>query len=188
LAALIKSGQVQRFVLSVITGAALTVSMRANDFTLPDLNPVASFTIPASWNPSEYENGVEATSDDGTVYIAIEATDIASADDATSSMMQAMKQLAKKGVTVDVVSVKKTKAKVNGLDVVDVSWDGKDSEGACNVSLSIVMVTPQKGLLLTYWASPEGEKKYEKDLREIGQSIKPLPSSDGQISRARDSS
>jgi hypothetical protein len=60
------------------------------------------------------------------------------------------------------------------MDVVDISWDGKDSEGACRVSLSIVIVTAKKGLLLTYWGSPEGAKKYGKDLDAIAESIKPL--------------
>jgi hypothetical protein len=66
-------------------GAALAVSVRAGDFKLPDDNPVASFTIPASWSPSEYEDGVEATSDDGSIYIAVEAADISSSDDVSSA-------------------------------------------------------------------------------------------------------
>jgi hypothetical protein len=165
---------VAKFIFSVVIGAALAVSVRAGDFKLPDDSPVASFTIPASWSPSEYEDGVEATSDDGSIYIAVEAADISSSKDVSGAMTESLKYLTKKGVTVNSDSVKQTDAKINGMDVVDISWDGKDSEGACRVSLSIVIVTAKKGLLLTYWGSPEGSKKYGKDLDAIAESIKPL--------------
>jgi hypothetical protein len=46
--------------LSAALGVALAGSVRAGDFKLPDENPVASFTIPGSWKPAEYEDGVEA--------------------------------------------------------------------------------------------------------------------------------
>jgi hypothetical protein len=60
------------------------------------------------------------------------------------------------------------------MDVVHVVWKGKDSEGACDISLEIVIVTAKKGLLLTYWGLPEGAKKYSNDLEAIAESIKPL--------------
>jgi hypothetical protein len=165
---------VLKAIFSLIIVTALAVSVRAGDFKLPDDSPVASFTIPASWGPSEYEDGVEATSDDGSIYIAVEAADLSSSEDVSSAMTEALKYLTKKGVTVDADSTKQTSTKVNGMDVVDVRWDGKDSDGACRVSLSIVIVTAKKGLLLTYWGSPEGAKKYSKDLDAIAESIKPL--------------
>jgi hypothetical protein len=123
-----------------------------------------ALSIPTSENPLL----------DGSIYIAVEAADISSSDDVSSAMIESLKYLTKKGVTVDCDSVKQTNAKANGMDVVDVSWQGKDSDGACEVSLSIVVVTAKKGLLLTYWGSPEGKKKYDKDLQAIAESIKPL--------------
>ena len=53
-------------------------------------------------------------------------------------------------------------------------WRGKDSEGDCIVSLTVVVVTGNKGLLLTYWASPDGEKKNSQELVGILHSIKPI--------------
>src|SRR5258708_12119390 len=126
----------------MILGAALAVSVRAGDFKLPDDNPVASFTIPASWSPSQYEDGVEATSDDGSIYIAIEAADISSSEDVSSAMIESLKYLTKKGVTVNSDSVKQTNAKVNGMEVVEIRWDCKDSDGAGEFSLTILVCTP----------------------------------------------
>ena len=153
---------------------ALLASAWAGDFKLPDQSPVASFSIPASWKPAEYEDGVEAVSDDESVYIAVEATDLSSASVIEDAMRQSLSYLKKKGVEVDQSTAKQTKAKLNGMDVVDVSWRGKDSEGDCNISLTVVVVTGNKGLLLTYWASPDGEKKHSQDLVQILNSIKAI--------------
>lgn len=158
---------------SLALGVALAVSARAGDFKLPDDNPVASFTIPASWKPSQYDNGVEATSDDGSVYIDVEPADTSSSEDATSAMTEAVKYLVKKGVTVDFDSAKQSKSKINGLDVINVIWKGKDADGDCAVSLTIFVVTAKKGVLLTYWG-PQGSTKYDDDLTAIVNSIKPL--------------
>ena len=153
---------------------ALLASAWAGDFKLPDQSPVASFSIPASWKPAEYEDGVEAMSDDESVYIAVEATDLSSTSVIEDAMKQSLSYLNKKGVEVDQSTAKQTQAKLNGMDVVDVSWRGKDSTGECNVSLTVVVVTGKKGLLLTYWASPDGEKKNSQDLVQILHNIKPI--------------
>ena len=84
-------------ILSAALGVALAGSVRAGDFKLPDENPVASFTIPGSWKPAEYEDGVEAASDDGSVYIAIEAADLSSEDDISSAMTASINYLGQKG-------------------------------------------------------------------------------------------
>ena len=141
---------------------------------LPDQNPVASFTIPASWKPAEYEDGVEAVSDDQSVYIAVEATDLSSQSVIEDAMKASLSYLKKKGVEVDQSTAKQSQAKLNGMDVIDVDWRGKDSEGDCIVSLTVVVVTGSKGLLLTYWASPDREKKNSQELVGILHSIKPI--------------
>jgi hypothetical protein len=153
---------------------ALLASAWAGDYKLPDQNPVASFTIPASWKPAEYEDGVEAVSDDQSVYIAVEATDLSSQSVIEDAMKASLSYLKKKGVEVDQSTAKQSQAKLNGMDVIDVDWRGKDSEGDCIVSLTVVVVTGNKGLLLTYWASPDGEKKNSQELVGILHSIKPI--------------
>ncbi|MDQ6626744.1 MAG: histidine kinase, partial [Verrucomicrobiota bacterium] len=55
--------------LSIV--ALMTVSARAKTMKLPDEEkPVATITIPDSWEPGEIENGVAGTSDDDAVYLA----------------------------------------------------------------------------------------------------------------------
>lgn len=150
---------------------ALTFPAFAGTFKLPDEKPYCSVTIPADWNPEAYENGVEALSKDESVYIAIETTDNGSVE---KSMKEAFEYLKKKGVVVDTATAKQVEGKIAGFDVVDLSWDGKDEDGACKVSLSVFAITDDKGLLVIYWASPDGEKNNQVTITGIAKSIKKL--------------
>ncbi len=143
----------------------------AGTFKLPDEKAYCSVTIPDSWKPEAYDNGVEALSEDEEVYLAIESTDTGNVE---KSMQEAFDYLKKKGVEVDASTAKQEEGKLNGMDVVDLSWDGKDEDGACKVSLTVVSITDEKGLLIIYWASPEGEKKHQSTITKIAQDIKKI--------------
>ena len=147
----------------------LTLSGIAGSHKVPEEDPIATVTIPDSWKTDDIEDGIEVTSDDGEVYLAIEATD---GDSVKEGMDEAIKYLKSKGVTVNSDSVKQEEGKLGDMDVVDVSWDGKDEEGAAKISLTVISVTKTEGLLLIYWASPEGEKKHMEALSAIAKSIK----------------
>ncbi|CAN5612491.1 hypothetical protein BH09VER1_BH09VER1_21770 [soil metagenome] len=146
-------------------------SLSAGTFQFPDDNPVVSVTIPATWKPSEDETGVEATSKDEEVYIDIQSTNTKTVE---KGIDDALAYLKDKGVTVTADSVKKQELKLNGLNVFEIAWDGTDEDGACKISLSVISVTDNQGLLVIYWASPEGEKKNQAALNQIANSITPL--------------
>lgn len=159
----------QKLALTFAFFAAFAVSGIAGTHKVPEEDPVATVTIPDSWKTDEVEDGIEVTSDDGEVYLAIEETD---GDSVKEGMEEAIKYLQSKGVTVDSDSAKQEQRKLGEMDVVDVSWDGKDEEGAAKISLTVISVTKTEGLLLIYWASPEGEKKHMEALTAIAKSIK----------------
>lgn len=138
---------------------------------LPDDSPYASINIPESWKPEKYDDGVECLSPDKGVYIAVEGF---TGDNVKSSVEEAIKYLKKKGVTVNAASQKQKDFKLGELDAGEIIWDGKDEGGECIVSLTFVEITPKKGLMLIYWASPESEKKYQSVLGKIALSIKAL--------------
>ena len=157
--------------LTVVFLLFLTFPVLAETFKLPDEKPYCSVTIPQDWNPEAYDNGVEALSKDESVYIAIEST---STGNVEKSMQEAFDYLKKKGVVVDAATAKQAEGKIGDFDVVDLSWDGKDEDGACKVSLSVISITDEKGLLVIYWASPEGEKKNQETITAIAKGIKKL--------------
>lgn len=159
----------QKIVLTVALAVALLVPSFAGTHKLPEEKPLATITMPDAWKTEGIEDGIEATSDDGEVYLAIETTD---ADNVEEAMDESIKFLKDKGVVVDQGTFKTEEGKLGEMDVVDLLWDGKDDDGPTKVSVTLVAVTKNKGLLLTYWASPDGEKKNAAALKAIAQSIK----------------
>lgn len=155
--------------LTLVFLTAFAFSAVAGTHKLPEEETIATITIPDSWKTDEIDDGIEATSEDGEVYLAIETTD---ADNVKEAMEEAFQYLKSKGVTVNADSAKQEEGKLGEMDVVDISWDGKDEEGAAKISLTVVSVTKSDGLLLIYWASPEGEKKHQEALTAIAKSIK----------------
>jgi hypothetical protein len=142
----------------------------AERFKLPEDSPVATINIPEAWGPRTYDNGVEAASDDGSVYLAVEAVDVTS-DAIGNSIEECIKYLKKKGVKCDESTQKKTESTLNGLPFYDLSWQGTDEDGPCKVSVSIAVVSEKKCLVFLYWASPKGEEKNKEALSLISDSI-----------------
>lgn len=158
----------RKLVLSAAIVATFCLPVFAGTHKVPSNEPVATVTIPDEWKTNDFDGGIEATSSDGEVYLAIEETE---AESIKKSVGEAMKYLKSKGVTVNEDSIKQQEGKLGELDMVDISWDGKDQDGPAKVSLTIVAVTETGGLLLIYWASPEGEKKNREALGAIAKSI-----------------
>lgn len=159
---------VQKIALIVLASAALALSALAGTHKVPSENPFATIAIPDEWKTDAIEGGIEATSDDGEVYLAIEETD---SDSIKECVAAAVKYLKGKGVTVTESSMTQEEGKLGEMDLVDISWDGKDEDGPARIGLSIVAVTKTKGLLVIYWASPAGEKKHAPALEAIAKSI-----------------
>jgi hypothetical protein len=87
-----------------------------------------------------------------------------------------MAYLKKQGVTVNDDTAETKEGKLGEMDVVITNWAGKDEDGACRVTLSIVAVSKGHGLLVIYWASPKGDQNEEntKVLDAVANSIKPI--------------
>jgi hypothetical protein len=130
---------------------------------------VATVSIPEAWTINEIGAGVEATSPDSGVYLSVEATPSA---DAEQSTVAAIQWLAKRGVSIDAATLKQKDTRINGMDVVDLAWDGKDEDGPTKVAVTLVGASAGRLLLLTYWMSPAGERANGKDLRAIADSIR----------------
>ncbi len=158
--------------LALVAIAGLSHVLLAKEFAIPNAEDgYASVEIPKNWETEPYDKGVEAVSEDGEVYLAVEAVGGESLD---KSIDEAMAYLKKQGVTVDDDTAETEESKLNDMDVVYTNWAGKDKEGPCRVALSIVAVAEGKGLMIIYWASPEGGEKNMPVINEIANSIKPL--------------
>lgn len=158
--------------LAIAAFAALLLSTAAHagEMSFPSDDPVATITIPDSWNPKETETGIDATSDDNSIYLSI---DVADAKDTDQVITDAVKYLAGQGVTVDDKSAKQTTGKLNGMDATNVNWDGNDKDGPVTIGLAAVAANADKVLVITYWGTKGEQDKQAAAMGEIINSLKP---------------
>lgn len=142
----------------------------AKDVKLPDDNPVVTMTVPDDWSPRDAGEGIEATSPDGSTYIAFEVSD---AKDITKLIEEAIKFLAKEGVTLDPATKKQSEGEINGMKGVNLEFDGKDKDGPTKIALTMLVPTAEKVVLVTFWGNAEGVAKNGAALGGIMKSVKP---------------
>jgi hypothetical protein len=159
------------FTLIAVLSLVVAASGFAKTLKLPnDEFPIASINMPDDWEPEEVNNGVAAASPDSAVYLAAVAVGNekgmnAELDD-TFAMLEAHK------VTLDKDSKKENKFELNGAEVNELLFEGKDEDGPCAVSIAFVPVK-DKVVVLTYWVTTEREKEHQEEVGKIVQSLKP---------------
>jgi hypothetical protein len=141
----------------------------AKTFPVPDENPVATVTIPDSWEPKDYEGGVNATSPDGKVYIAAE---VAEADELKQAVKDGIEWFDKQGVDIDANSMTTKEGKEAGADSFEMDFTGKDKDGPTAISMELVHTNKAKKFLILYfWGAPDDAKANAGELKKISDSL-----------------
>lgn len=136
----------------------------------PSDAPVASISMPESWNPEETETGIQATSDDNAIYISIDVADAAGTDKAVD---EAIAFLDGNGVKVDASTQKQSEDTINGMKMTNFDWSGTDQDGPVSIGLSVLSPKPDTLLLITYWGTKGEQEKHAQTLGQIISSLKP---------------
>lgn len=147
------------------TGSAL-----AGEIKFPSDEPVATITFPDGWGEKETDTGIDATAPDESIYLAIDVSDPKNTNDTVADTVAWLKGL---GVTVDTNSSKESKGKLNGMEAVNVDWDGTDKDGPVSISLAAIAVNPNKVLVVTYWGTKGEQEKNAEAMNSIINSLKP---------------
>lgn len=155
--------------LAILALLLLPAAAAAKSYTLPDTNAVAVVTLPDGWDNEETDDGVESTSPDEEVYVAVE---IKAVQNVGAAIEGALKFLIDSNVKIDPATEKRREFELNGMKALDLAYSGTHEGKVNNVSVSVVIVNPQQVLILTYWASPEGEQKHAQTLAALLNSIK----------------
>ncbi len=160
----------KKLILAAAFAAFLPALSQAATLEFPSDAPIASVTIPDSWGPKETDTGIDATSDDSAIYLAI---DVADAETSDKVIDDAVAFLEKNGVKIDGSTQKQSEDKVNGMDMTNFDWSGTDEDGDVNVGLSVLSTEPGQLLLITYWGSKGTQEKHGPELLDIINSLKP---------------
>ena len=146
-------------------------TVAAKEFKLPDAKPVASIVLPDAWKPESIEKGVQGQTADSAVYLSVETTNNENGMDAIIDDTFAM--LKEHKAELNRTVKRETKFLINGLPADELLYDGKDQDGPTMVSITFVTIG-KTALVLTYWASAEGNKAHQAEVGKILASIKAL--------------
>ena len=145
-------------------------SAYAGEIKFPSDAPVASVTFPDGWGEKETDSGIDATAPDESIYLSV---DVAEPKDTNQTVTDAVTWLKENGVTVDTATAKESKGKLNGMEAVNVDWDGTDKDGPVSISLAAVAVTADKVLVVTYWGTKGEQEANAAAMNSIINSLKP---------------
>ena len=145
------------------------IAAHAGTFPIPSGDPVATISIPEKWDPKTYDEGVEATSPDGKVYIAIESVE---AGDVKDAVKEGVEWFGKQGVELDSDSMKTTETHDNGVAAYELTFTGKDKTGPTSISMTLVSTNADKKFLLIYfWGAPSDAESNRSGLKAIGDTL-----------------
>ena len=156
----------------VVASSILAGPAFAKTFKLPnDEFPIASITFPDDWEPEEIDNGVAGQSPDTAVYVA--AVAVGSEKGMNAELDDTFDFLKEHEVDLDKSSKKENKYKLNGVEVNELIYHGKDEDGPTSVSISFIPLK-DKMVILTYWVTTEKEEKHKEEVGKILNSLKPV--------------
>ena len=154
-----------KFLLAGAVIAALLPGIaQAKTLQFPGDAPIAEIAIPDSWNPEETDTGIQATSEDSAIYLSIDVADEKTTDKVIDD---AIAFLEKNGVKIDGSTQKKSDEQINGMDMTNFDWTGKDDDGDVNVGLSLLSPKAGKLLVITYWGSQGTPRRSPRRKRRL---------------------
>lgn len=158
-------------IAAAIAAFAFSGIVQAAEMKFPSDEPVASITLPDDWKANETDTGMEVTTADGSIYLAV---DVAEPKDTEQVAKDAIEWLGGQGVTVDPATQKESQDKINGRDIFFLDWKGKDKEGDASIGLAALVLTADTVLVFTYWGDPAGEQKNGAAILGVLKSITPV--------------
>jgi hypothetical protein len=158
------------FAAALICGGGVAFAETVN---LPRANPVVAITFPQDWGVSRIPRGIEVKSPDEEVFVWFE-TFPAAAEKRVWSEHEAY--FNRQGVTISGDPTIRTNAD-GGVSVRFIEFNAK-WQGAPTVLRYLVFdlnLASKTQLMMSYWASPAGDKVHAEAMKAIIESLKSLP-------------
>src|SRR5207253_9310248 len=156
----------------IALSALIAVPTFAKTLKLPNAEfPIASITFPDDWEPEEVNNGVAGQSPDSAVYLA--AVAVGSEKGMNAELDDTFEFLKEHKVDLDQSTKKENKFQLNGAEVDELIFHGKDEDGPTSVSISLVPIK-DKIVVVTYWVTTAKEEKHQAEVGKIVKSLKPV--------------
>jgi hypothetical protein len=157
--------------LAVTACLACTVPARAEVVTIKDETPTVTVDVPEAFTSKQIERGIQANTPDGAVYVWFETY---APDELDALVKEHEAYWAQNGVDLGDQKDKVTKEfggkTVMATDFKSATWKGKPTVVRY---LFIDAALPSKKLILmSVWASPEGDQAHDADVGKLISSLK----------------
>ena len=158
-----------RSAVSIIFLLFYSVIAHAGTMEVRPSEPIAKFTIPDDWKTSRIDRGIEAISKDEEVYFWIESY---KPDEFQQIIAEHNAYWKEQGVTI--TSSDEQKHQENGKEVM-FTTEHATWKGAPTVLYYIEFqlgLPSHSNIVFTYWASPDGDKTFQKEVGDVLASLK----------------
>jgi predicted Zn-dependent protease len=166
----------RKLVFAVAAFLCLPLLAEAKTAKLTPADTVASLDFPDSWKISNTKRGIEAKSPDEEVYVWAE---LVPSDEVDAVQKEHDKYFEKQKVTM-------AKADPVTKDVDGRQWAFIEPQSTWKSKPTLVKyiiinpkVASDKIIVFTYWASPEGNKNYDKEMDGVINSLRASLAKDG---------
>lgn len=162
-------GLSMRCIVSIIFLLLFSVAAYAGAMEVRPSEPVAEFTIPDDWTTSRIDRGIEAISKDEEVYFWIESYKPAEFQQLIAEHNAYWKE---QGVAI--TSSDEQKHQENGREVI-ITTEHATWKGGPTVLYYVEFhlgLPSHSNIVLTYWASPEGDKTFHRQVGDVLASLK----------------
>lgn len=142
----------------------------AGNLAVPAKDPIATLSIPDSWEMEEIEWGYSATSPDKGVAFYVESATAARMDNLFATNDEWLKEnnIQPKGKPSE------HEVNIGGLPAKVLSYQATDEDGDTIIDFVIIPEAKGRVILLTLWGSEEDRETNKVDLEAIKQSIKAI--------------
>lgn len=136
--------------------------------------PVAVVDLPRAWAPNETDNGVEANSPDGRVYVSVETAPAQNDAELQRTIAATFDWLREQGVRLDPVQPAKTFRHQHYGDVTIGEVSGRDADGnPTSADIIVLMADPRTAVLALLWYETGAEREHRETMIRLVQSIRP---------------
>lgn len=141
----------------------------AGALQITEADPVAVVTVPDAWTTAKVKRGVEIRTPDEEIYIWFE---LVAPGEIDTLQKEHNSYFEKEGVTITGAS-ETMKQEVNGKawSFTELKAKSKDGDSIIRYIAINPNVASGKIIMMTYWASPEGDKEHDAAMKALVDSI-----------------
>ena len=146
-----------RHILMILIFSLFPFAAKAGTYTIPYDKPVATISVPDSWNPNSSDDGVDASSPDNKLFFSV----YAAPDEDEKGALRIAARIASNGdvMKIDLDTVRERHVKFGKLATSEYQFDMVMENKPGVVTINLVPLNAGGFLQIIHWGSKQGIAK-----------------------------